>query len=80
MNIPEPKFKVGDQVIVKGSAPNFPGTVEKRSYDNLLHATQWKYEIRWGSDHVTNWHYCEDLRFYEPPMVPNPRGDWPLER
>jgi len=63
VNIPEPKFKVGDRVVPRGRKDSEPGVIEKRSYNNLEYVTQWKYQIRWGwgDEHVTNWHYCHDL-------------------
>lgn len=58
MKVSPPRFKVGDRV---ETACQNKGTVLGRSFDNLLHGKEWKYEIQWDDGTQTNHHYCFDL-------------------
>ncbi len=65
--LPRPRFQVGDWVTTYRHLNSPRGIVVDRSYDNLLHATQWRYKIRWLDGDTTNHHYDYDLRFTKGP-------------
>ncbi len=56
--IPEPKWQAGDRVYQSFCGT---GTVIERRYNNLLHAGQWQYEVKWDSGKTSRHHYCGDL-------------------
>lgn len=73
MTVPEPRFHVGDRIQTARPLNSRRGQIIGRSFDNLLHATQWRYRIAWDdSDKVTNHHYCYDIRFEEAAGQPAP--------
>lgn len=71
MTIPSPRFDIGDRIQSARPLNASRGTVTGRSFDNLLHATQWRYAIKWDDGRETNHHYDYDMRFEElPPRTP----------
>lgn len=60
MVVPEPRWKVGDKV--RPLKREMRGVIVGRSYDNLLHAKEWKYKILWETGEVGSHFYCYDLR------------------
>lgn len=63
MKMPNPRFLVGDRVTIRSAARvTASGVVIGRSYDNLLHASQWRYAIQWQDKSITDHHYDYDLR------------------
>jgi hypothetical protein len=58
MKIPNARFKQGDLVRTDHYGD---GRIIGRSFDNLLHAKEWKYTIEWQDGQITHHHYCNDL-------------------
>ncbi len=67
MIVPEPRFQIGDRIQSARPLNSRRGEIVGRSFDNLLHATQWKYKIHWDGGGLTNHHYDYDIRFEEIP-------------
>lgn len=63
MKIPKPRFRIGARVGLRSRSPQQPkmGQVVYRKFDNLLHASEWSYQILWDDGTLTNGHYCYDL-------------------
>lgn len=61
MVVPKPQHEIFDRVTTWRDTIR-QGTITGRRFDNLIHAREWIYGIKWDDGKETNHHLCGDLR------------------
>ena len=57
MHVPKPTYAVGDRITDRRRSDVRSGTIASRSFDNILHASSWRYTVEWDDGSKSDGRY-----------------------